>query len=284
MNAPHNIPRRHFLKCAALGSAALIAADRAPRLFAQQPADPYRGLKMGVASYSLRKFKLEQALAITRDLGLKYICLKDVHLPLTSSEEERHAARDKVAAEGLQLLGGGVITIKKREEIRNVFQYAKDAGMPTIVSSPDPELLDDIESMVREYDIRFAIHNHGPTDKWYPSPSDALRAVDNRDKRMGLCIDVGHTVRIGEQPVAAIRRCAERLYDFHIKDVSEATPKGTPVVLGTGVIDLPGVLKALLDVGFSGHLGLEYERDADDPAPGMKKSLAYIRDSLAALS
>jgi sugar phosphate isomerase/epimerase len=109
---------------------------------------------------------------------------------------------------------------------------------------------------------------------------DAMKAVEGRDKRMGLCIDVGHTVRIGEDPVPAIRRTAERLYDFHIKDVNEGTAKGKPVVLGTGVIDLPGVLKALLDVGFSGHLGLEYEIDADDPMPGMQKSLAYVREAL----
>ena len=284
MNAPQSMPRRRFLRACALGSAALATVDLSSQSFAEQTeqaADPYRGLKMGVASYSLRKFTLDQALAMTRELGLKYICLKDVHLPLKSTQAERQAARDKVAAAGIVLLGGGVITIGKRDDVRSIFQYAKDAGMPTIVSSPDPEQLDSVEKMVQEFDIRLAIHNHGPTDKWYPSPSDALRAVENRDKRMGLCIDVGHTVRIGEEPVAAIQRCAERLYDFHIKDVSEATAKGTPVVLGTGIIDIPAVLKALLNVGFSGHLGLEYERDADDPMPGMQKSLAYIRDSIA---
>jgi len=287
MNALHRMSRRQLLHAGALGAAALTAAKFSPQLFADSPApsaDPYRGLKMGVASYSLRKFTLDQALDMTRELGLKYICLKDMHLPLKSSAAECRAAHDKVAAAGLTLLGGGVVTFRKRDEVRNVFQYAKDAGMPTIVASPDPELLDEIESMVKEFDIRLAIHNHGPGDKWYPSPSDALRAVENRDKRMGLCIDVGHTVRIGEEPVAAIQRCAGRLYDFHIKDVSEATAKGTPVVLGTGIIDIPGVLKALLSVGFSGHLGLEYERDAEDPMPGMQKSLAYIRSSIAAMS
>jgi inosose dehydratase len=286
MNAPQAIPRRHFLRSCALGSAALATIDFPRQLFAESPgqaADPYRGLKMGVASYSLRKFTLDQALDMTRELGLKYICLKDMHLPLTSTKAECQAAHDKVTADGLTLLGGGVITIRKRDDVRNIFQYAKNAGMPTIVSSPDPELLDSVEEMVKEFDIRLAIHNHGPGDKWYPSPSDALRAIENRDKRMGLCIDVGHTVRIGEEPVAAIQRCAGRLYDFHIKDVSEATAKGTPVVLGTGIIDIPAVLKALLAAGFTGHLGLEYERDADDPMPGMQKSLAYIRSSIAAM-
>lgn len=284
MNAPHRLPRRQFLSACALGSAALAASEFSPRLFAESVADPYRGLKMGVASYSLRKFTLDQALAMTRELGLKYICLKDMHLPLASSQSDCQAAHDKVVAAGLVLMGGGVITFRKPAEVRSIFQYAKDAGMPTIVASPDPELLDSIEAMVKEFDIRLAIHNHGPGDKWYPSPSDALRAVENRDKRMGLCIDVGHTVRIGEEPVAAIQRCAERLYDFHIKDVSEATAKGKPVVLGTGIIDIPGVLKALLAANFSGHLGLEYEVNEEDPMPGMQKSLAYVRKSIAAMS
>src|SRR5271170_5093616 len=126
MNASPSMPRRRFLQYAAVGSAALITADPSARLFADETADPYRGLKMGMASYSLRKFTLDQALAMTRELGLKYICLKDVHLPLKSSQAERQAARDKVASAGLVLLGGGVITFRKRDDVRGIFQYAKD--------------------------------------------------------------------------------------------------------------------------------------------------------------
>src|SRR5207253_7562365 len=111
---------------------------------------------------------------------------------------------------------------------------------------PEPEALDTVEKMAKEYRIRIAIHNHGPGDKRYPSPLDVLRLVKQRDKLMGICIDVGHTVRIGQEPVAAIEQCAGRLYDFHMKDVTSATAKGQATEVGRGVIDIVGVLKALI--------------------------------------
>lgn len=276
--------RREFVRAGLLGAAAVGLSRLAAPAWALD-ADPYQGLKMGVASYSLRKFSLDDALAMTNQLGLKYICLKDFHLPLKSTVEERKAAAAKVKAAGLNLMGCGVVYIKKEpDEVRKVFEYARDASMPTIVCSPDPEGLDTVEAMAKEFDIRVAIHNHGPGDKWWPSPLDALRAIETRDERLGICIDVGHTVRINEDPVASIQRCAKRLYDFHLKDVTAAAAEGKPVVIGTGVINIPAVLKALLDVKFQGNLAMEYEIDADNPLPGMKKSLEFVRSSLAKLA
>lgn len=278
------LTRRRFLQTGLAGSALLAAHPFAGPAPAADD-DPYRGLKMGVASYSLRKFSLDDAIAMTRELGLKYICLKDVHLPLKSTTAQRQEARKKLDAAGLVLLGCGVVYIRNvDDEIKNVFEYARDAGMPTIVCSPHPDAMDKVEAKVKEHDIRIAIHNHGPTDKLYPAPQDALKLIKDRDERMGLCIDVGHTVRIGKDPVAAIKECGPRLYDFHLKDVSAATPQGKEVVIGTGVIDIPAVLKALREVKFSGHLGLEHEPTPDAPLPGMKESLAYVRKSLAGLS
>jgi sugar phosphate isomerase/epimerase len=275
--------RRRFLQAGVLAPV-LGVADSSALLCAEEAQDPFRGLKLGVASYSLRKFSLDDAIGMTRELGLKYICLKDVHLPLKSTKAQRQEARKKIDAAGLVLLGGGVIYIKNQEEdIRHVFEYAKDAGMPTIVCSPQPEALDKIEQQVKRHDIRIAIHNHGPGDKTYPAPADAFKLIKDRDSRMGVCIDVGHTVRIGADAVASIKECATRLYDFHMKDVSAATPQGTEVTIGKGVIDIPAVLKALLEVKFSGHLGLEYEPSPDNPLPGMKESLAYLKKVLAAM-
>jgi sugar phosphate isomerase/epimerase len=181
-------------------------------------------------------------------------------------------------------LGGGVIYIKNNaEEMRNAFDYARDAGMPTIVCSPDPEALDAVEKMAKEYDVRIAIHNHGPGDKRYPSPLDVWRMVKDRDARMGICMDVGHTVRIGQDPAAAIRECGKRLYDFHMKDVTSATAEGHSIEVGKGVIDIVGVLKALIEVNFSYHVALEYEADGDAPMPGVRASYAYIKGVLAAI-
>ena len=287
MNDHHDLNRRNFLKTGLLGSTALAAAALPGELFAgptKSPRDPFDGLKIGMASYTLRKFSLDQAVAMTKQAGVKYICLKDMHLPLKSSTAERHAARQKVEAAGLSLCGCGVIYMKNDEaEIRTFFDYAKDAGMPTIVCSPDPDALDNVEKMARQYDIRVAIHNHGPTDKKYPSPLDVLRLVKNRDSRMGICMDVGHTVRIGEDPVAVIKECSARLYDFHFKDVTAPTPEGKPTEVGQGVIDIVGVLRELVKLKFTYHVNLEYEANGDAPMPGIIESYAYTRGVLAAV-
>jgi sugar phosphate isomerase/epimerase len=155
--------------------------------------------------------------------------------------------------------------------------------MPTIVGSPDPALLKLVEQQAKETDIRLAIHNHGPGDDRYPSPFDVWDAVKTLDGRIGLCIDVGHTVRIGVNPVEAIQKCSARLYDFHIKDVTAAEPKGDTLAVGRGIIDIVAVLKALKAVRFSGHLALEYEAHADNPLPGMIESFAYMKGVLAAM-
>jgi len=280
------IDRRQFLKTS-LGSTAIAAV--AHRTAWAAPAgksgrDPFRGLKAGIASYSFRKFTLDQTIAMTREVGVRHLTLKSFHLPLESTAAQCREARQKIEAAGLVLMGGGVITLKNKEaEIRRAFEYARDAGMPTIVCSPDPAALDTVEKFAREFNIRIAIHNHGPGDKLYPLPQDAFNLVKDRHELMGICMDVGHTVRIGGNAVEAIQHCASRLYDFHIKDVSAATPKGVEVVLGKGVIDIPAVLKALLKLKFSGHFALEYELEPENPLPGIQACFAYMKQALAAL-
>ena len=281
------IHRRGFLKSGLLGSMALAAAAFPVKLrgaVTKPEREADHGLKLGIASYSLRKFPLDQAIVMTRQAGVKYICLKDVHLSMKSSPAELEAARKQVEAGGLTLLGGGVIYMNNKEdEVRNAFEYAKHAGMPTIVCSPDPAALDLVEKAAKEYDLRIAIHNHGPGDQRYPSPLDVFRMVKDRDARLGICMDVGHTVRIGEDPVAVIQQCASRLYDFHIKDVTQAAAKGGAIAVGRGVIDVVGVMKALTKLKFPYHVALEYEASADNPMPGIIESFGYLRGVLAAI-
>jgi sugar phosphate isomerase/epimerase len=279
--------RRQFVRTSVLGTAALAAASL-PSIswgaVTKAAADPFTGLKVGITSYSLRKFTLDQAIAMTKQAGVKYISLKDMHLPLNSTLAQRQEARKKIEDAGLVLMGCGVVYLTNNaDEIRRAFDYARDAGMPTIIASPDPEALDQVEKAAKEYNIRVAIHNHGPTDKRYPSPMDVLRLVKDRDARMGICMDVGHTVRIGEDPVPAIEQCAGRLYDFHIKDVTEATARGASIAVGRGVIDIVAVLKALLRVKFPYHVALEHEADPDAPLPGITESYGYLRGALAAM-
>ena len=280
------VNRRHFLRTGVLGSAVIAAASFPTPAFSaltKANRDPFHGLKLGIASYSLRKFPLDQAIAMTKQAGVRYITLKDFHLAMNSTREERLETRRKVEAAGLVLMGGGVIYVKTEAEVRDAFAYAKDAGMPTMVACPDPGVLDLVENLAKQYDIRIAIHNHGPNDKRYPSALDALRLIKDRDAHMGLCIDVGHTVRLGEDPIAIIQQCASRLYDFHIKDVTEATEKGGATEVGKGVIDIVAVLRTLIGIKYPYHVALEYETHADAPLPGLIESFAYMRGILAAI-
>ena len=282
MKYPGIVTRRFFIRNGLLASTMLAAAGKSALLGASAKTNESdHGLKLGLTTYTLRKFSLDQALAMTQEANLKYISLKDMHLPLKSSQAERMEASKKVKNAGLVLMGGGVIYMKNDEqEIRHAFEYAKDAGMPTIICSPEPPAIDAVERFAKQFQIRIAIHNHGPGDKHYPSPLDVLQLVKDRDPLMGICMDVGHTVRNGENPVSVIEQCSSRLYDFHMKDVTKAAGDGKAIEVGKGVTDIPGVLSALLKAKFQYHVALEYEAHADDPMPGIQESIGYIRGAL----
>jgi sugar phosphate isomerase/epimerase len=143
--------------------------------------------------------------------------------------------------------------------------------------------LDITEKMIREFDIKVAIHNHGPEDKFFPAPHDAYKALKGRDKRFGLCVDIGHTARAGVNPVKAVEDCKDRVLDLHLKDLADTKARDSQVEVGKGVLDIPGLFRALHKIGFAGHAGLEYEINADNPLAGMKESFAYMRGVLAAL-
>ena len=269
------------------GLAATAAWPLLSRVADASPAVPGKGapLKLGLASYSMREFTLDQALDMAKQMGVKYMTFKDVHVPRTDPPEKTRALRAKIEAAGITIMGGGTITIANDPvQIKKEFEYAKNAGFPLIYTDPEPAALDTIEKMAKEYDIRAVIHNHGPEDKRWPRPQDAYAAIKSRDKRLGLCIDVGHTTRTGTDPVAACRECRDRLYDMHVKDLLAATDKESQTEVGRGVLDFPGLFKTLIEIGYQGQVGLEYEINAKNPLPGMIESMAYMRGVLAAVT
>jgi len=281
--------RRSFLKIAGLGTAAALATGTtglAPLAGAaeQSPSKPeQRPLRLALASYTLRKFDLDQTVAMTKRLGLEAICLKSFHLPLEATPDEIAAAAAKVRDAGLVLYGCGVVTMKSDEQVDQAFDYAKAAGMTDIVAAPTPEMLPRIEAKVREYDLRVCIHNHGPGDTHFPTPVAGYEKIQGLDKRIGLCHDVGHTVRYGEDAIEQGKKVADRVYDVHIKDVTEPTKAGQAIACGRGVIDLPRLLHSLIQTGYGGYLAFEYEAEADDPLPGLAESVGYIRGLLDTL-
>jgi len=287
----HPSRREFFGTTAAVAASAWAVRLRASRFgeTGSDAAGPQDGkrppLKLGVASYSMRQFPLDQALAWAKTMGVTYMTFKDVHIPRTDPPEATRALRTKIEAAGITIMGGGTITIPNDPvQIKKEFEYAKNAGFPLIYTDPDPAALDTIEQMAKTYDIKVAIHNHGPENKNWPRPQDAYAAVKSRDKRLGLCIDIGHTLRTGTDPVAACRECRDRLYDMHVKDLAVKTDVNSQVAVGRGVIDFPGLFKTLIEIGYQGQVGLEYEINPRDPLPGMIESMAYMRGVLAAVA
>jgi sugar phosphate isomerase/epimerase len=290
----HDLSRRTFVRLSALGAAsaalttppALGATNIARPRVAGYPTLNDSGVKLGVASYSLRNFPRVKAIQMTRDLGIRYINFKSVHLAYDAPPAEFAAARSEVAAAGLEITGGGMITFESDSDdsVQKYFDYAKAAGMPVIVSTCSPATLPRIEKFAKRYNIKVAIHNHGPDDPNFPSPYDALKAVKNMDRRMGLCIDLGHTVRTGTDVVRAVADAGPRLLDMHAKDLRDLKVAESQCIVGEGKIPIAEIFAQLEAMRYSGYVNLEYEIEPDDPMPGMKQSFAYMRGVLAGLN
>jgi sugar phosphate isomerase/epimerase len=264
----------------AASSEALAAAAGGP------PAEEGLAIRFGVASYTFRNFSRAQMIGFLKQLNVLALNAKDVkdHLPMEPQAEA--AALADYAAAGIKLHAAGTIYFPKDEDadVRSKFEYCKRAGIGVIVAGdPAPETLPRIEKFVKEYDIRFAIHNHGPEDKIWHSPLDVLKAVKGMDPRMGCCIDVGHTVRAGTDVVQAIHEVGARVFNVHMKDLTNFQSKESQVAVGEGMMPVKKIFEALGAIKYKGFVDLEYEIHADDPMPGVIESFAYMRGVLAGM-
>ena len=290
----HNVPRRTFLATAVAGAGAALGLASAPRALraagvaaveAEGKTAAPTAIKLGVASYSLREFPLDKALEMIKALRTPWVNFKSVHMPYELTPAELAEQRKTVEAAGFTIVGGGTITFDKDTDadVEQYFAYAKNAGMPTIVCTGAPSVLPRVEKYAKQYDIKVAIHNHGTEDKNYPSPFDVLKHVSKMDKRMGLCIDIGHTVRAGADVPKAIAAAGPRLFDMHAKDLTDFSNRESQVAVGEGKIPIPAIFAALQKIKYAGYVNLEYEINAKDPLPGMQVSFAYMRGVLAGM-
>jgi sugar phosphate isomerase/epimerase len=280
------LSRRNFLQSGALlaaaASSSAVASFAEPTPKSEKPSP----IHLGIASYTFRNFTRAQMIGYLKQLNVTDLNLKDTkdHLP-TDPQEEAKALADYTAA-GMKLHAAGTIYFRKDEDadVRSNFEYCKRAGIGVIVAGdPTPEILPRIEKFVKEYDIRIAIHNHGPEDKVWPSPLDVLKAVSKYDPRMGCCIDIGHTVRAGTDVVQAIHEMGPRLFNMHAKDLTDFTSKESQVAVGEGIMPIRAIFEALMAIQYKGFVDLEYEIHGDDPMPGVIESFAFMRGVLAGM-
>ena len=276
--------RRDFLRMTSVGVAAVAMPSFTYAQMNNADKSNVRFLfQLGIASYSFRNFPLDDALKMTKRLGINRISFKDFHLKLDSSDSVIADTVKKCNEAGIRLYGGGVIYMRSNEDVDRAFEYAKKAGMEIIIGVPKHELLPYVEKKVKQYNIKLAIHNHGPNDKNYPSAESAYVKIKNMDPRMGLCIDIGHTKRINREPSQDVKDFFDRVFDIHIKDVDQANEQGKTCKIGRGVIDFPKFMEEIIRLKYSGTLALEFEKDAADPLPGMAESLGYLKGILAVL-
>jgi len=274
--------RRQFLKLAgtgvlAAGASSLygipvmpVSADKAKNTFT-----------IGMAGYTFLRFDVEKTIEMMKRAGVSSLSLKDFHMPMNSTQEQITAVLNKFKSAGINVYTVGVIYMKTKESVDQAFEYAKMAGVKMIVGAPNYELLPYVEEKIKSYDFRLAIHNHGPDNPLFPNATDIWDHIKDLDSRIGICIDIGHTTRDGQDPSVDIMKYKSRIYDVHIKDVDKASKDGKTVEIGRGIIDIPKVVATLRKIKYSGSCSLEFEKDMNDPLAGIAESIGYFKGVMA---
>ncbi|MCC7524548.1 MAG: sugar phosphate isomerase/epimerase [Chitinophagaceae bacterium] len=271
--------RRKFIHAAALAcsASALLPYQGLAMTHNYKSALKKDYLPIGMAGYSFVNYTIDQTIAIMNRVGINHLSVKDFHLPLDSNQQTIDDVLSRFKAGGIQVYTVGVIYMRSEADVDRAFDYAKRVGVNMIVGVPLYDLLTYTEKKVKEYNIRIAIHNHGPEDKLYPGPKDVYDRIEKMDPRMGLCLDIGHAFRAGVAPDKAVTAYAKRIYDLHIKDVTAARADGKAIEAGRGEIDFPAFIAALRSINYKGVCSIEYEKDMKDVLPGIAESAGYLR-------
>ena len=260
-------------------------AATGPRITLADEAKPGE-FRIGIASYSFREFQRKMTISMIKQLGVRYVSVKEFHLPYTLSAIEAAKATAEFTKAGLTIVSGGNISLSDEDPaaLKRLFQYAKSCGMPMMVCAPTHKTLPTVEKLAKEFDMKIAIHNHGPEDKHFPTPQSVLEAVKGLDPRMGLCMDVGHSMRTGVDVVQAVEAAGSRLLDMHMKDLKSPTEKDSQCAVGEGVMPVVAIFKQLKKMKYQGCVNLEYEINAENPLPGMQRSIGYLKGVQAGLA
>jgi inosose dehydratase len=269
-----------------IATAAMLSASPTITSTLAADASSRSRLKLGIQLYSLRGYSVDQALRHAKDLGFEQVEFFSGMLPLDASAEQIAAQRQRVAELGMSISAHGVNPFSKDAAAnRKSFEFANALGIRNITADPDPDSFDNLNDLVQEFDIRIAIHNHGPNHR-YNKAVDVLHAIEGRDERIGACADLGHYIRSGERPTEVIRLLKGRLYGIHLKDFAEMKAETKGVVLGRGHLNVPDVFATLQQVQFpeDGALSLEYEENPENPISEIRECVAVAKKALDDLS
>jgi len=283
--------RRGFLGTTGIAGLAAFAPRPASALI--EPA-PW-GIKLGIATYTFRNFDRAQTIEYLKQIQTPWISVKDTDKQLShkATPEQLAAARKEFDGAGLKVMSVGNVDMTKAktiDDLRVIFEWAKAFGTPMMVCAPTHDNIRMVETLVKEYNIKIAIHNHGPEDHHFPTPESVLEVVRNLDPRCGLCLDVGHSARTGVDLVKAIGGAGSRLLDMHVKDLAffqdrgDKQAKESQVDVGDGIMPFPQIFKQLKKMNYQGCVNLEYEIHGDNPMPGVQRSMSYMRGVLAGLA
>ena len=273
----NTLNRRRFLTSSSIG---LMGVAMSRSVLAAKDA----GYRLGIQLYSLRGYNVDDALKHAADLGFEQVEFYSGMLATNASMDEIRAVRKKVNELGMSISAHGVNRLTKDADAnRKLFEFAKALGIPTITADPDPDSFDNLDDLVKEFDIRVAIHNHGPRHR-YNKAVDVLTAIDKHDERIGACADLGHYIRSGQGATEVIRLLKGRLYGIHLKDFAEMKDKTHGVILGKGHLDVEGVFRGLKAVGFpaNGAISLEYEENPKDPIADIRQCVVVARKAMKA--
>ena len=271
--------RRNFLRNTTLG---LTAVTLTPLVNKGESIhftefEHSKDLPVGIADYTFLNFDIPQSIQMMQRLDIHAMTLKNFHLPYDSTKEKIDEVVKEYKDGGINIYGVGVIYMKNKAEVDQAFEYAKNVGVSMIIGVPEHDQIDYVEQKVKSYNIKLAIHNHGPEDKLYPNPQIGYDLIKNKDPRMGLCLDIGHAQRAGVDPAKAVLKYNKRIFDLHIKDVTKAEQDGKAIEAGRGIINFPALVRALRKIKYPGHCGIEFELDMKDPLPGIAESVGYFK-------
>jgi len=278
------LTRRNFIKTTGAGLIAAGAPVLASGSFSHPVPEAKYPFRLAIAGYTFAKFNLDQTLEMMKRVNIGLLGVKDFHLPLDSSQEVINQTLEKMKSFGVEPYGVGPIYMKSEEAIDQAFAYAGRVGTNTLVGVPDVHLLPYVEKKVREYNIRLAIHNHGPDLPIYPGAIDVWKEIRDLDPGWASALDIAHSVRLGQDPFRDFLNYKERIFDFHIWDVDKAEKSGWCVESGRGLIDFPRFFRMLKEHNYTGTCSLEYAKDMDDPLAGIAESIGYFRGVLAGLA